>query len=97
MEVPGLPSPPSDSSSPFDKISMFPQAYGGAAPVADSVSIGEEVEESEEDVVREKEEVRGRREKVEEVGEELYVWPSGEVVFPEEMRSAAGEDRRAIV
>ena len=50
---------------------MFPQAYGGAVPDADSVNIGEVVEEREEEVVREKEEVRGRRSKVEEVGEEL--------------------------
>jgi len=71
MDVPGDPSPPKLQTFPFDRTSMFPQAYGGAVPDADSVNIGEVVEEREEEVVREKEEVRGRRSKVEEVGEEL--------------------------
>jgi hypothetical protein len=61
------------------------------------VSAGEEVDERADEDVRAKDELRGMESKVDDVGEEVYVWPSGDTVLPDEMSRVGPEGRRTIV
>ena len=60
------------------------------------MTAGVDVAESCDELAREKGAVRGMTTKVDEVGEDVYVCPSGEVVLPDEISNEAGEERSTI-